>query len=122
MTRDKRSLPQATAESAMALMCTVPASGRGERRVAVHDVVARAVSSEQLGDGVAFRFENTDDAARMVLDLVLAERNCCSQFSYSLVFGRQLAPIELRIQAAPSLVAPLKDLYAALSSTEDSRG
>ena len=117
MTRDRRSLPQA-AESAMALVCAVPPSGRDERRAGVHDVVARATSSQELEDGIAFEFANTDDIARMLLDLVLAERDCCARFTYSLLFEADHAPIELRL-GTRTLVQPLKDLYAGIGHGDD---
>lgn len=80
------------------------------------------MSVQELEHGVSFTFENTDDVARMVLDLVLAERHCCSQFTYSVVFEPQLAPIQLRIQAPALLIEPLKGLYAALSPVTDHHG
>ena len=112
-----RSLPQVppNVESAMALVCTVPASGRDKRRWSVHDVLSRATSSREVENGVAFLFENSDDAARSVLDLVLAERTCCAQFTYSIVFEPEHAPIALRVEAVGALVQPLKDLFLGLS-------
>ena len=112
-----RSLPQAppSVESAMALVCTVPASGRNDRRLSVYDVQSRATSARELDNGVVFLFENSDEAARSLLDLVLAERNCCAQFTYSIRFEPEHAPIALRIEAVGALIQPLKDLFLGLS-------
>ena len=117
MSGRSRALPQAppNVESAMALVCTLPAPEQGERRVSVHDVLSRATSSRELESGVAFLFENTDDAARSLLDFVLAERNCCAQFRYAILFEPEHAPIALRVEAAGALVQPLKDLFLGLS-------
>ena len=98
----------------MALVCTLPASERGERRLSVKDILSRATSAREIENGVAFLFENSDDAARSLLDLVLAERNCCAQFSYTIGFEPQHAPIAFRVEAMGALVQPLKDLYLGL--------
>jgi hypothetical protein len=109
-----RSLPQAAADvvdSAMALVCTLPAAGRTERRASVHAVISQTTSWKELENGISFSFENTDDIARSLLDLVLAERNCCSQFTYSILFEPQHQPIELRVEATGPVFQLLKELF-----------
>ena len=122
MSGRSRSLPQAqpSVESAMALVCTLPTLDRDKRRLSVHDVLSRATSSRELTSGVAFLFESSDDAARSLLDLVLAERNCCAQFTYSIIFAPQRASIAFHVEGAGSLVQPLKDLYLGLSQQSES--
>lgn len=110
-----RSLNQAPAvDDAMALVCTLPTADRSGRRVDVQAVLQQAISHRELDDGVALVFENTDVSARLLLDLMLAERNCCARFSYALVFGAGHRPVELHVQAPEALVKPLKDLYFGL--------
>lgn len=117
MSSQSRSLPQAppSVESAMALVCTLPPSARDERRVSVHDVLSRATASRELENGVAFLFENADETAQSLLALVLAEKDCCAQFAYSIVFAPQHAPIAFQVEGAGALVRPLKDLYLGLT-------
>jgi len=49
-----------------------------------------------------------------LLDLVLAERNCCAQFTYSIVFGPRHQPIELHVEATGALIQPLKVMYLSI--------
>lgn len=124
MSKQRPSRPQGTldVESAMALVCTLPAAGRDDRRAGVRSVINQATSSRELECGVAFSFENRDDIARLLLDLVLAERNCCAQFTYAILFEQQHRPIELRIEAREPLVRPLKDLYVGLLPSTGNHG
>ena len=71
MTKQPRSLPQATPDlaAAMALVCTIPVRDRGARSVTVQSVISQAMSSRELGNGVAFRFEGTDNIAQLLLEL-----------------------------------------------------
>lgn len=117
MSSESPLLPQAPrdVDSAMALVCSVPAPGRGERRVSVQAVVSQATSFDEVENGVLFRFENSDDVARLLLDLVLAERRCCARFSYSMMFQPEHQAIELRVEGAGDLIQPLKDLYLGLA-------
>jgi hypothetical protein len=102
-------------DEAMALVCSVPASSRGERSLNVHAAISRAQSFHESASGVWFQFENADDIARSLLELVLAERNCCAQFSYSLTFGARHEAILLRVDAPEDLVEALKALYRGLA-------
>lgn len=106
-------------ESAMALVCTVSESGRGERQIDVQSVIVRATSFRELENGVAFDFDGSDDIARLLLVLVLAERSCCAQFRYGIGFAPRQGAIELRVEAEGQLVQPLKDLYLGLARLTD---
>jgi hypothetical protein len=110
-----RSLPVAAADvvdSAMALVCSLPASGRNERRASVHAVISQATSWHDLENGISFSFENSDAIATALLDLVLAERTCCAQFTYSILFEPEHRPIELRVEATGASVWLLKELFS----------
>jgi hypothetical protein len=110
-----RSLPLAAADvvdSALALVCSLPADSRHERRISMNAVVSQATSRHELENGVSFLFENSDDIARSLFDLVLAERHCCAQFRYSILFAPEHQPIELRVEAAGPSVWLLKKLFA----------
>ncbi len=115
MLEPSRSLPQAPdVDRAMALVCSLPTTEQTERRVDVQTVISRATSHRELVDGVALVFENSDESARSLLALVLAERNCCARFTYALMFGSNHQPLELHVRAGDALVQPLKDLYLGL--------
>jgi hypothetical protein len=110
----KRSLVQAAADvvdSALGLVCSLPAAGRDERRTSVQAVIAHATSWTELENGISFSFDNSDAMAKSLLDLVLAERQCCAQFTYSIRFERQHAPIELRVEASGLLMPLLKGVF-----------
>jgi hypothetical protein len=105
----------------MALVCTVPEAGRGERRTDVQSIIRRATSFRELEDGVAFEFAGSDEVSRLLFDLVLAERSCCAQFRYGIHFGPRQGAIELRVKADGQLVQPLKDLYLGLARVTDAQ-
>ena len=103
------------------LVCNLPAPGRIARAIAVHAVIARATSFRELENGVSFAFRNEDALARSLLDLVLAERNCCAHFRYTLLFAPEHKPIELIVEGDGPLVGPLKTLYLGLARLSPTR-
>jgi hypothetical protein len=113
--KQPRSLSLAAADvvdSAMALVCSLPSAGRTERRASVQAVISQATTSREIENGISFSFENSDDVARSLFDLVLAERNCCAQFTYSIRFERDHRPIELRVEASGLAVPLLKYVFS----------
>ena len=112
-----RSLPQAPPDidDALALSCTLPPAGRDERRIAVQEAIAQATSASELDLGVAFAFDHTDDVARRLLELVLAERTCCAEFVYTIVITPRENRIALRIEGTGRHVQPVKQLYLGLA-------
>jgi hypothetical protein len=113
MTRSRRELPQAApdADAAMALVCTIPAGDRAARRHTVHETISQATAARELENGVAFQFAGTDEIARELLDLVLAERSCCADFRYAIAFEPRHGAVEFRVEGAGALVRPLKEMY-----------
>lgn len=106
-------------DAALALVCALPAVGRDGRRVDVYTVVSQATSVSGSDRGVELAFPNTDDMAQVLLELALAERNCCARFQYSIAFPPNHASIELRIEAEGGLIKPLQALYLGLAGTAD---
>jgi hypothetical protein len=106
-------LPQIdpSVDDALALVCTIPSTDRGERRVSVAAVVQRARECRDIEFGVSLVFDPSAENAKLVSDLVLAERECCAQFTYTIVFTPLGGDFELRVEAAVVLVRPLKTLY-----------
>lgn len=106
---------ESSTDEAIALVCNVPADSRAIRRGDVFTVLASALEAKPLSDGVEIAFPNTDEIASSIFALVLAERNCCPQFDYEIVFEPNHAPLQLRVKARPQKVAPLQTLYLGLA-------
>lgn len=89
---------------------------RRECRVDVAAAIERSTAIGETERGVTLTFDGSDDTARLVTDLVLAERRCCAQFTYTPAFSPAAGAIELRVEAADQLIGPLKQLYLGLSA------
>ena len=115
MTTDAIAVRESTDE-ALALVCNLPADSQAARRVDVFEVLASAMSAKSLADGVELSFPNTDDTASSIFGLVLAERNCCPQFHYEIVFEPNHGPLQLRVRACGEFVQQLQNLYLGLAA------
>ena len=117
MTRRSLALPQApsSVDDALGLVCTLPSADRRGRRSSVHSTVAQAVNVRELINGVALSFTASEENARMLLDLMLAERECCAQFRYSIVDAPPHEMIELHVETVGTAAQPLKALYLGLA-------
>jgi hypothetical protein len=102
------------ADDIVGLACTLPSPELGTRRVALTDVVDRAVSATQSDSGVILRFDGSDETAGIVFGLVMAERACCARFTYVMRFDPQRASLELRIESPPQLRQALNELYLGM--------
>ena len=61
-------------------------------------VLSQMVENQELTDGYAFRFPNTDDVAQQLLAFILAERQCCPFFQIELAFMPDNGPIWLNLR------------------------
>lgn len=102
-------------DAAIALVCTLSPAGRDGRRISAQQLVDRATGIARLEDGVVLGFPGSDECARMVLEFVLAERECCAQFMYEIMFGPDRGPITLRVRATGAFVAALRVMYEGLA-------
>jgi hypothetical protein len=102
-------------DEALALVCNVPQAGRDQRRVDAMSVVERATDVREIENGVVLTFEGSPDTARTVVDFALAERDCCAQFTYSILFAPHAASVELSIVASGASVQALRNLYLGLA-------
>ncbi|MGH7647502.1 MAG: hypothetical protein ACREND_05255 [Gemmatimonadaceae bacterium] len=111
--RKSLSLPQAapTTQDSLALACSLPADVRAARRVTAAAVVSRTRAVHQTETGVRLVFDGSSDTATMVVAFALAERECCSQFTYTIRFEPDGGLVELSMAAPDHLVAPLQHLY-----------
>ena len=108
-------------DEALAFVCNLPQGDRRQRQVDVMSLVERATKVRAIENGVALSFDGSSDTARMVIDFVLAERDCCAQFSYSILFAPHAGSVELSIVAGRASARPLRDLYLGLAE-EKRRG
>ena len=53
---------------------------------------------QELADGYAFQFPNTDEVAQELLAFILLERQCCSFFQIELAFAPKNGPIWLHLR------------------------
>jgi hypothetical protein len=102
-------------DEALALVCNVPLAARDQRRVDAMSVVDRATGVRDIDNGVALTFDGSADTARTVVDFALAERDCCAQFTYSILFAPHASSVELRIIGSAASVQPLRGLYLGLA-------
>ena len=102
-------------DESLALVCNVPDVARGERRVSVMSIIELSKSIREIDNGVALHFDGSTDTAKTLFDFVLAERQCCAQFTYSMSLEPRATAIELRVTANEQLIRPLKTLYLGLT-------
>lgn len=69
-----------------------------QRQNVLSDLWSRVEARQEFADGYAFRFPNTDDIARQLLDFILVERQCCAFFQIELVFSPENGPIWLHLR------------------------
>lgn len=105
-------------DASLALVCNIPESRRGERRITALSVVEQAAAVREVEAGVALVFDGSADMARMVTEFAIAERDCCAQFTHVITFAPHGGDIELRVTASGAFIQPLKDLYLGLAAEQ----
>lgn len=75
----------------------------------VRNILSKSTGRRQTEDGVIVEFPNDDATARTLLEFVLAERQCCAQFTYEIGFSPGLT---LKLSASGMYRIPLKMMYA----------
>lgn len=95
----------------LALVCTLPPADREGRRVTLRSILAHATHIAEESDGVRVDCGGSDEIAAMLLQFVLAERQCCAAFTYDLLFAPDHSTITFRVSGRGRDVAPLKALY-----------
>jgi len=68
------------------------------RQNVLSDLWSKVEVRQELADGYAFRFPNTEDVARQLLDFILVERQCCAFFKIELVFSPENGPTWLHLR------------------------
>jgi hypothetical protein len=102
-------------DTALDQVCNIlPLEGQ-ERRERIRDLLARATAWASREDDVFLEFPGTEDTARTLLEFVLAERRCCTRFTYELGFAPDDQQVTLRLRASGAYLAPLQTIYAGLA-------
>jgi hypothetical protein len=110
---DPSESPSDSADSALALVCTLPPVGRHGRRATVQRLLAQATGWAGHEDGLLLEFPGAQAIARTLIEFVLAERECCPHFTYELAFAPDHRRVTLRLRASGAYVASLKAVYDA---------
>lgn len=118
----RASRPLDVVDDGLGLVCNLPPSDRNGRRLGVQDLLKQSVEHHETESGVAIVFPTTTEIAESVLAFVLAERQCCAQFCYSIVFYPDRGNHELLIDGTGKLIGPLKALYTGLAAQVDADG
>jgi hypothetical protein len=98
----------------LALVCTLPAGVRSERRGEIQTLLETRTAFTLHPDGIELVFKFSEQAARMLLDFVFFERQCCNSFQYELSFSPPHDGVTLRLRAPAPQVAALQTFYQDL--------
>src|SRR5271156_1744540 len=99
----------------LALVCTLPAGVRSERRLEIQALLETRTSFSLYPDGIELTFQFKEETARTLLDFILFERQCCHSFHYELGFAPQREAVTLRLRAPANQVAALQAFYQGLA-------
>jgi hypothetical protein len=99
----------------LALVCTLPAGVRSERRVEIQALLETRTSFTLHPDGIELAFGFTEETARTLLGFILFERQCCHSFQYELGFPPPHEAVTLRLRATANQVAALQAFYQGLA-------
>jgi hypothetical protein len=82
----------------VALACSLSAAELQARGAENDSLFAHAQSAQELPDGYRFAFPAEADAARNLLQFILAERECCPFFTFELTFPSPHQAIHLTVR------------------------
>ena len=77
--------------------CSLTPQELTERLQELSGLAGAADSVEERDDGLALVFPSSDETAKRLLELVLAERRCCPFFRFELVFEPHSGPLRVLI-------------------------
>lgn len=77
-------------------------------------VLSQVTASQELADGYAFRFPNTDTVAQHLLAFIITERQCCSFFQIELSFKPDNGPIWLCLRGGKGVKQFVETELAAM--------
>lgn len=79
------------------IACRLTGDAYESRRQTVEALLAQALESRTLPDGVAFRFPGGLAMESALLDFVRSERECCPFFTFELRWEPYYGPLWLRL-------------------------
>lgn len=80
------------------IVCNLTGEEMAVYRQESMSVLSQMTGRQELVDGYAFSFPNTDDVAQQLLAFILAERQCCPFFQIELAFTPEKGPTWLRLR------------------------
>jgi hypothetical protein len=84
--------------------CQLTGQAFAARRQEILDILLPQVKEGQaLPDGYAFRFPNSEEVARQLLDFILAERQCCPFLQMELIFAPDSGPTWLHLRGGDEI-------------------
>lgn len=97
------------------IACQLTGQAFAARRQGILDTLLPHIQERQaLPDGYGFRFPNTDEVARRLLDFILAERQCCPFFQLELIFTPDSGPAWLHLRGGDKIKRFVEIELAAL--------
>jgi hypothetical protein len=70
---------------------------RGREATLLAQFKSAVVAAEQLADGYAFQVPGDKESLALVLNLILAERECCPFLMFQFTAAPKMGPITLRV-------------------------
>jgi hypothetical protein len=91
--------------------CTLSAEDLGQRRAdLLPGLIARAVASEPLDNGLCFRFDASSELLTELVQVIDAERQCCRFLQFEITVAPDLGPISLQVTGPPGTAQFLSGL------------
>jgi hypothetical protein len=103
--------------NALPLACTLSEPDLAKRRRELAENVSGGVLKvEELEDGYAFLFPGNAEWTARLVELINAERACCTFFTFELVFEPDLGPVLLKVSGPEGVKEFIETELAALRS------
>lgn len=79
------------------IVCTLTDAERVKRRVGIANLVAEAGEVVELKDGYSFSFPGSAGLVTRLVNMIVAERDCCLFFTFALTFSPNQGPVWLTV-------------------------
>lgn len=98
---------------AIPIVCTLSDATRTARRHSIERLFTEAEQVAELDDGYALRFSAGAAPVTRLVDMILAERECCLFFTFALTFSPNQGPVWLHVRGPEGVKAFIQDLMQA---------
>jgi hypothetical protein len=102
----------------LALACTLPPTRRAARRADIGALLERVHRRKDEPDGVILSFAASESIAQALLEFMLAERQCCPQMTYELLFPAGEPVVALRVRSPVEHILAVRTLYGGLPAAD----